>query len=108
MDMILALFPVFLLTTGIFGMGAYFAGAYVFEPQVRQMRRLCLWLLIALFVAPPAYFGVYMLAKPKKPDDLPVTPEAAAIPAAWLAVLILGVLVGIWRASIKREREEKK
>ena len=104
--MILYLLPVFVLTTGIFGFGAYFAGSYVFEVTAAQLRRVCLWLCLLLVVAPPAYFSVYMLAKPKKADDPPVTPDAAAIPAMWLAVLIMGILFGLWRASAKRQREE--
>lgn len=104
--MILYLLPVFVLTTGIFGFGAYFAGAYVFEVSAAQLKRICLWLSLFLVVAPPAYFCVYMLAKPKKAGDPPVTADAAAIPALWLAVLIIGILFGLWRARAKRLREE--
>jgi|TARA_B110000495_G_scaffold198161_1_gene209527 hypothetical protein len=104
--MILYLLPVFVLTTGIFGFGAYFAGGYVFEVTAAQLTRTCLWLLLSLVVAPPAYFSVYMLAQPKKAGDPPVTPDAAAIPALWLAVLIIGILFGLWRARAKRLRED--
>jgi hypothetical protein len=57
---------------------------------------------VLLLTLPPAYFQVYMLAKPKNPDDPPVTPDAAAVPAVWLAIILLAVTLGLWRASGKR------
>ncbi|MFP4540176.1 MAG: hypothetical protein ACLFR7_00980 [Opitutales bacterium] len=102
--MIPPLLPVFFLTGLICGMGAFFFGAFVFEVSARQLGRLCVWLGGLLLVLPPAYFGVYMLAQPREPDDPPVTPEAAAIPATWLAIVLLGLLVGLWRAAAVRHQ----
>jgi len=104
--MILTLLPIFLLTGALFGGGAYFCGAFLFEITARRARRLSLLFAGLLLVLPPAYFQVYMLARPKDPADPPVTPDAAAIPAVWLAILLLATTIGLWRAAAKRKRDE--
>lgn len=105
--MILTLLPIFLLTGALFAVGAYFCGAFLFEITARQARLLALLFGALLIVLPPGYFQVYMLAKPKDPADPPVTPDAAAIPAIWLAILLLAIALGLWRAGAKRSREER-
>lgn len=103
--MILTLLPIFLLTGGFFAVGAYFCGAFLFQLTARQARQLALLFAGLFLILPPAYFQVYMLAKPKDPSDPAVTPDAAAIPAVWLAIILLAIALGLWRASAKRARE---
>ncbi len=102
--MIFVLLPVFLLTGTVFGVAAHFFAAYVFDLTPLRIAKLCIWNAVGLFAMPPLYFGVYMLASPRNPADPPVTPDAALIPAAWLFTLLLGTLIGLWRAWARRRR----
>lgn len=104
--MIFTLLPIFLLTGALFGVAAYFSGAFLFELTAKQLRRAYLVFIGLLLVLPPAYFQVYMLAKPKDPSDPPVTADAAIVPAAWLGILLFATCIGLWRASRKRAKEE--
>lgn len=105
--MLLVLSPVFFLTAAIFGVAAWFFAAFVFELNARMVGRICLLNLALLLLFPPVYFGLYLLASPKDPSDPPVTATAALIPSVWLFSLLLGILIGLWRAWARLRRQSR-